>query len=287
MKNAIKVIELKASGKRFEGMPDSKSFDTLAANAYQTLGNSYYYNEKYADAIPYLLKVKNNPITKSPTAYENIIYAYQKTGNKAEEQAMIQEGRKAFPDDVTIKHMELNTLMASGRQEELIKSLEESAVKEPGNADILFNLATTYLGMANPKDGKKPANAADLVAKSEDAFLRALKIAPDNPGYNYNLGALYYNQATDINEQMNAITGTSAADNAKYDGLKVKREAMFGKSMPYFEKAYTTLKANAANLSGDDKNTYRSCMIALKEVYARVNQMDKSKAMKAEYDAFK
>jgi len=141
--------------------------------------------------------------------------------------------------------------------------------------------------MANPKDGKKPANAADLAAKSEDAFLRALKIAPDNAAYNYNLGALYYNQGTELNDQMNAITGSSAADNAKYDGLKVKRDAMFGKSMPYFEKAYNTLRANAANLSADDKNTYKSSMIALKEVYARQNMLDKSKAIKAEYDSFK
>ncbi len=149
----------------------------------------------------------------------------------------------------------------------------------------MFNLATTYLGMANPKDGKKPANAVEYTIKSEDAFERALKLSPENAGYNYNFGALYYNQATDYNDQMNAITGSSAADLKKYDDLKVKRDAMFGKSMPYFEKSYNILSVNESGLKGDDLRTYKSTLMALKEVYARQSKMDKSAEMKKKYEA--
>ena len=284
MRNAVKIIEMK-SAKRFGNIPDSKKFDTVAADAYQTLANSAYYTAKYDEAIPLLIKVKNNPITKTPTAYECLIDAYNKQKNTNESFATIEEARKAFPDDVTLRNYELNYFIMSGKQEELIKKLEEAAVKEPNNSDILFNIATTYLGMANPKDGKKPTNAADLTAKSEDAFQRALKLSPENSGYNYNFGALYYNEATEFNNQMNAITGSSAADLKKYDDFKVKRDVLFAKSMPYFEKAYNILSVNETGLKGEDLNTYKSTLLALKEVYARQNKLDKSAEMKKKYES--
>jgi len=288
MKNVVKILDMKST-RKFENIPEPKKFDTISAEAYQTLANSAYYEAKstgkYEDAISLLVKVKNNPITKNPTVYQCLIDAYDKQKNSTEYYATIQEARKLFPDDVTLRNYELNYFIKSGKQEDLIKKLEEAAIKEPNNSDILFNIATTYLGMANPKDGKKPANTAELTAKSEDAFSRALKLSPENPGYNYNFGALYYNQATDYNDQMNAITGSSSADLKKYDDLKAKRDALFNKSMPYFEKAYTLLLPNENSLRGEDMNTYKSTLLALKEVYARQNKLDKSSEMKKKYES--
>ncbi len=281
MKNVIKIHDID-QGKRFEKI---HFLDTPAANAYQTMANSVYFSGKYEESIPLLLKVKNNDITRTASVYACLIDAYNKTSKTTEANALIAEARKAFPNDVTIRNYELNYFITSGKQDELLKKLEEAAAKEPENSDIIFNLGTTYLGMANPKDGKKPANAADLVAKAEDAFTKAVKIAPDNAGYNYNFGALYFNQATDFNDQMNAITGTSDADQKKYDGFKASRDAMFGKSMPYFEKAYSVLLANENNLKGEDMKTFKQSILALKEVYARQSKLDKSKEMKTKYES--
>jgi hypothetical protein len=286
MGNVVKIHDLNG-GKRFSKLPADKlkQLDTLSAQAYQTMANASYYSNNYAQAIPLLINVKNNPITRSPTAYECLIDAYNKNKNTADAYTTIGEARKAFPEDVTIRNYELNYYIMAGKQDDLIKKLEEASAKEPGNSDILFNIATTYLSMANPKEGAKPANAAELTAKSEDAFQRTLKIAPDNAGYNYNFGALYYNQATDYNDKMNAITGSSATDLKKYDEIKAKRDAEFVKSMPYFEKAYTVLSANEASLKGEDRNTYKSTLLALKEVYLRQNKMDKSAEMKKKYES--
>ena len=286
MKNVIKIHDMN-EGKRFEKSQFARQFDTVSAESNQTLANSAYYLGKYEEAIPLLSAVKNNPITKTPSIYECLIDAYNRQKNTAEAFATIQEARKAFPDDVTLRNYELNYYITSGKQDELVKKLEEAATKEPNNADIMFNIATTYLGMANPKEGKKPANAAELTAKSEDAFQRAIKISPDNAGYNYNFGALYYNQATDYNDQMNAITGTSDADQKKYDNLKVRRDELFTKSEPYFEKAYSVLSANEGSLKDEDKKTYKSTLLALKEVYARQNKMDKSADMRKKYESMK
>jgi predicted Zn-dependent protease len=286
MKNVIKIHDMN-EGKRFEKTQFAKTFDTVSAEANQTLANSAYYLGKYDDAIPLLTAVKNNPITKTPSIYECLIDAYNRQKNSAQALATIQEARSAFPNDVTIRNYELNYYITSGKQDELVKKLEDAAAKEPDNDVLQFNIATTYLGMANPKEGKKPANTGELTAKSEEAFRHALKIAPDNAGYNYNFGALYYNQATDVNDQMNAITGTSDADQKKYDNLKTQRDAFFGKSLPYFEKAYSVLSANESSLKDEDKRTYKSTLLALKEVYARQNKMDKSADMKKKYESMK
>ncbi len=283
MKNVLKIHDLDG-GKRLSKLPPDmqKRMDTIIANANQTIAMSTQNLGKYEEAIPLLIAVKNNPITRSASAYQSIIYAYSMLKKNTEMGAMIQEAKAAYPDDVTIRNYELNYFISSGKQDDLAKKLEDAAAKEPDNTDILFNLATTYLSMANPKSGPKPANYAELISKSESAFQKAIAKAPDNAVYNYNFGALYFNQATELNDQMNAITGVSDADEKKYDELKGKRDALFAKATPYFEKAYSVLSGKT--LSDDDKHTYKSSILALKEVYARQNKMDKSEEMKKKYE---
>ena len=281
MKNVIQIHNIEG-GKRFS---NNDRFDTIAAEANQTIAMSTQNQGNYKDAIPLLTAAKNNPITKSAAIYESLIYCYNQLKDTKNTLAAIKEARAAFPDNITIRNYELNYFISSGKQAELAKKLEEAAVKEPNNPDIQFNIATTYLSMAFPKSGPKPANAAELIAKSEAAFQKAIQLSPDNATYNYNFGALYYNEATEVNDQMNAITGSSDADMKKYNGLKTKRDGLFGKALPYFEKAYNVLLANESKLDAADKNTFKSTILALKEIYARQNKMDKSAAMKKKYQS--
>ncbi|MCD6013681.1 MAG: hypothetical protein K0Q79_3543 [Flavipsychrobacter sp.] len=286
MRNVIKIREL-GGGKRFDKFQPSeqKKFDTVAAESNQTMAMSLSNLGKYDEAIPLLMAVKSNPITRSPAIYETIIFIYNTQEKSNEAYAMIQEARKAYPDDVAIRNYELNYFIKSGKQDELVKKLEDAAAKDPSNADIQFNIATSYLTAASPKSGPKPANVAELLSKSEAAFQKALQLAPNNAGYNYNFGALYFNQATDVNDQMNAITGTSDADDKKYEALKAKRDEYFSKSTPYFEKAYSIMAATEKDLAGNEKATYKNVILALKEVYARQNKMDKSAEMKKKYES--
>jgi len=287
MKNVTKICGLDG-GKRFDKLPGDlpKRIDTVNAEANQSIAMSLQNLGKFDEAVPLLITVKNNPITKSPAVYQSLIYVYNTQKKTTEAHEVIEEARKAYPEDATIRNYELNYYIASGKQEDLVKKLEEASVKDPNNADILFNIATSYLSMANPKPPTpKPANAAELATKSEDAFQRALKIAPENAAYNYNFGALYFNQATEVNDQMNAITGTSDADQKKYDALKAQREELFAKSLPYFEKAYSLFSATEKDLRDEDKKTYKSTILALKEIYARQSKMDKSAEMKKKYES--
>ncbi len=276
-------------GKRFSSV---KAFDTIVAYAYLQRAFSSYFGEDYGRAIPDLQIAKESPVTRDASVFLVLIDIYQKQDKEAEASALITEGRKVYPDNTELRNAELNLYLKSGNQDALLKKLEEAVAKDPNNPELLFNLGNGYNNLAFPKDatGKdlpKPANYAELIGKAEDAYTKAIAADKENKSeYSYNLGALYFNQASGIINEMNGL-GTSAADQKKYDDLAVRRDAMFGKALPHLEKVYTSLDAKLSKLNQDDKVTYQSVIFALREVYAKQNKMDKVTEMKNKLDAFK
>lgn len=269
-------------GKRYAG---NKAFDTVAVQGMVIGAYSAYYDKNFDNAIPILQTLKSNPIGKTPNVYLLLADIYKNQNKDAEFLAIIDEARKQYPDNQNIRNEELNYYIRTGKQDLLVKKLEDAVAADPNNADLQFNLANTYNSMAFPKSGSKPANFADLVNKAEAAYANALKVNPASAEYNYNTGALYYNQATEINNQMNAIEGTSAAAQKKYNELQVQRDALFEKSLPYLEKTITALEPKVNSLSDDDKLTYRSSLMAAREIYARQNKLDKSGELKKKLEA--
>ncbi|RYD55954.1 MAG: hypothetical protein EOP56_13535 [Sphingobacteriales bacterium] len=286
---AQKVIAIRnlEGGKRYAA---NKPFDTVAAQGLQIGAFAAYYGEKYDAAIPMLTAMKNDPIAKNANVYLLLADIYKKQNSDAQYLAILDEARKQYPDNQNIRNEELNYYIRTGKQDMLIKKLEEAVAADPNSAELQFNLANGYNGMANPKDasGKelaKPANYAELLGKAETAYTSALKTSPNNAEYNYNAGVLYYNQATEFNNQMNAIKGNSAAEQKKYDDLLKKRDAMFAKALPYLEKAASIMEPNLTSLGDQDKMTYRASLQASREIYARQNQLDKAAEMKKKIES--
>lgn len=287
MKNVVKIHNL-GGGKRFEKMPMNmgKNFDTVAVSAQVQIARCAYKREKYDEVIADINAVRSNPIARNKDLYTVLLESYEKyntaNGNKlgADEMAAIAEARAAFPNDPNFKNMEMNTMMRLGKMAELQKKMEDDVAKDANNADLNYNLGILYQTLANPKDGKKPANAAELLGKAETSFTRAVKLAPDNGGYNNSLGTLYYQQGYDINEQMNAITGTSAADTKKYDGLKAQRDAFFVKATAPYEKA-TSIYGARPKVEGNDLEVYHSTLTGLRQIYIVLGKDDKAKEVTA------
>ena len=99
---------------------------------------------------------------------------------------------------------------------------------------------------------------------------------PENFDATYSIGALYYNKAAGMAEGINALASDyTKAGTAKYDAAKKEMDAIFGEALPFFEKA--------DKINGEDMNT----LIALKEIYARQSNFDKSNEYKAKIEAAK
>jgi len=274
------------NGTRFA---NNRTMDTIAANAKLLQGYSAYYLKNYDAAAPVFEEVKNNPIVREANTYLVLADIYKNQKMEGKVLGTLGEGRAAFPADQNLRNEEINYYMRSGRQAELMTKLEQAVSTDPNNAELLFNLGNGYMTMAFPKaeGGQQPARPAaydSLVAKSERAFRQAVRAASDNPDYSYNLGALYYNQAAEFNRQINEITGTSTADLRKAEALKVQRDNLFTKAIPYLERSYSLIEVKPTK-SEDEMITYRQSVYALREIYSRTNQAAKAEEMKRKYDA--
>jgi hypothetical protein len=285
MKNTVDVHDLEG-GKRYA----NKSFDTVAAQSKMIAAYSAVYANKTDQALPLLLAAKNDPLAVNANIYVMLSELYRTQNKDAEFMATLDEGAMKYPDNDNIRVQQLNYYLKSGKQDVIIAKLEEAIAKNPANASYQMQLANTYNTMANPKDASgndmaKPANSAELMDKAEGYYLSAIKMEPNNVGYAYNTGALYFNKATEINNQMNKVTGTSAVEVKKYDELKVKRDAYFEQAIPYLDKTYTTLDPKSSSWTDDDRFYYQSSLVALREIYARQNKLDKAKELKEKLDA--
>jgi len=99
------------------------------------------------------------------------------------------------------------------------------------------------------------------LAEAEKAYLKAIELKPDYFEANYNLGALYVNQAAEIQNEANKLK----LNDPTYDSKKAEADKILQKSIPYLE--------TATQLDPKDKST----LLALKEIYTRLSMYEKLK----------
>lgn len=267
-------------GKRFAA---NKDFKDLAMNAKNNAALAALNAKKENEALKLFTELKNEQTIKDSNVYFSLIEILERQKKYDELIGVINEGRTQFPNSKAIRNSEINYYINTGKTDQLLPKLEAAAQSEPGNSDMQFMIGNIYERTSFPKEagtGKplaRPANAAELFAKAETAYKRAVEINPGNPEYNYNLGVLYYEVAVDYNKQMNDIPGTSPAETKKYNELKAKRDAQFAVALPHIEKAYNLLDAQAqqGKLSEDNMITYKNTVRGMLEIYARQNNKPK------------
>lgn len=278
-----------AAGKRFAG---DKNFTELVGSAKANAAYSALIEKRDADALTLFNELKATTAKNDSNVYQAIIDINLRMNNDAAAFAAINEARTLFPNNQAFRNHELNYYIKSGKQDVLLNKLEDAVKADPNNAELLFNLANSYQGLAFPKDanGKdmpRPSNYNDLFAKAEDYYKKAIAANTANPDYNYNLGVLYYGVAANINKQMNDIQGMSTEEQKKYDALMKDRDQWFDKALKPFEDAYANLDARAASLKTDEKITYQKTMIGLREIYSRKNNKAKTDELKKKLDALR
>ena len=109
-----------------------------------------------------------------------------------------------------------------------------------------------------------PAKAKEYFDKAIDAYKKALELQPVSFENNLYLGALYYNTAIEINKK---IINLPLDAEKEYNRLVEERNQLYSEALPYFEKAHI--------LNPFDEPT----MQALKEIYAKTNQLGMAKIM--------
>ena len=185
-----------------------------------------------------------------PAIYIQMSDIYKREGNIDKTIEYLSLGRDMFEDDQSLINTEINLYIELERTNELITKLGEAIELDPENSLLYFNRGTIY-----DQEG-------DLV-NAEIDYLKAIEIDPSSFGSNYNLGALFFNKAVELNN-----TANSTSDNNKYKKLKKQADEFFNKALPYLE--------SASSLNPKDKNT----LLSLKQLYYMKGDYKRSDEMK-------
>jgi tetratricopeptide (TPR) repeat protein len=190
---------------------------------------------------------------QKPDVYSSLADIYKAEGDTALAVKTVEEGRKLYPGDFNLLVSEINIFLATNEKEKAKQDLEIAMEMDKSNPSIFFAVGTIYDQLGD-------------VEKAVDAYEKAIELNPEYFEANYNLGALYVNQAADILDKANDLPLDAVAE---YDKQKALADQMLQNSLPYLEKSL--------ELMPDDVNT----MVSLKEIYTRLGMTDKLKNIDA------
>lgn len=194
--------------------------------------------------------------SKKPEILKNMVLIYMEVNQKSKAEQFLVDARKESPDDLQLLLIEADFLMQNNETEKFEKLMQEAVRKDPNNPDLYFNLGVVSAEAGNTK-------------KAEEYYKKAIQINPKYVNAHNNLGALSLREDEKITEQMNAITGYSAADKKKYDDLKKQRDALLKSAIPHFEKALAIEPDNQFAISN------------LVGIYGALDMTDKEKEYRA------
>jgi len=234
---------------------------------------SGYYGDNKAGSKPLfekLFKMKS----EEPVVYE-ALYTINKEEGATDAIKYLEEGRKLFPDDTSILFAEINHYLTEGKLEQLIDKLKTAISKEPDNVSVYTTLGSVYDQLqAQSLEAGDKEKASMYFDNAFDYYNQAIERDGSNFEATYSMGALYYNKAASYVEKLNEFAADlTPAGMKKYDSTKVEMDALFEKALPFFTKA--------ESMNAKDGNT----LIALKEIYARLNDLEKSNEYKSKIDA--
>ena len=205
---------------------------------------------------------------KEPSVYSKYFNILMTGGKKEEALAVLNKGRELFPDNIEILFAEINYYIKEGNYEVLEQKLKLAIAKDSTNPTIYSALGNVYMNLFNESFEKvEKAKADEYFNNSLSYFDKALSLNSQMYDAVYSMGSLYFNKAAALTKEMNNL-GLSKADQAKYTEMDKEVKALFVKALPYFK--------NAEKMNPSDRNT----LIGLKEIFARMNEFEKSKEFK-------
>ena len=197
-----------------------------------------------------------------PNVFLFISNLYRTSGQEELALQTLADARKAYPREQSLIIEELNIYLTNEEFDKAKENLALAAEQDPTNEILWFSLGSVLDNLGNAEE-------------AIEAYLKALEVKADYFDANYNLGALYFNQAVqginEANDMWKPRMTKSESDAQKK--LEDDAKALFATAKPYLEAAHA--------VDADDVETMRS----LRDVYARTGDDDKLLDMSAKLKA--
>ena len=202
-------------------------------------------------------------------AYVNLLMRQEGMEEKTE--AILEAGKEAFPGNTELLFAEINYYLRQNRLDELVGKLEAAIAAEPGNASLYSTLGNVYDNLFQRElEAGNEEEAANHFNSALDYYNQAIEIKPDYPEAIYSIGALYYNKAAAVSQNMIEMEDDYSREGiAKYESLKSEMMDLFDQALPFFQQA--------ERMNPNDLNT----LMALREIYARKDDIETSNEFKA------
>lgn len=187
-----------------------------------------------------------------PNVFLFISTLYRNAGDDEAALETLKNARRDYPREQSLIIEELNIYLTSGDFERAKTNLQLAAEQDPNNEILWFSLGSVFDNLGNSEE-------------AISAYLKAIEVKADYFDANYNLGALYFNQAVQGINAANdmwkpRMTNKEAAAQKK---LETDAKELFNTAKPYLEAAFA--------INPEDLQTIRS----LKDIYARTGEDDK------------
>ncbi len=223
-----------------------------------------------AEAMNYFEKLYQAGYEK-PAVYESL-YKLKTAGDNPDMDAAykyLAEGRKKFPDEVSLLFAEINHFLKMNMPEELVGRLKEAIEKQPTNDALYKTLANVYdnLYQKESKDGNRE-KMLEYYNGALEYYEHVITKNPKSFDAYYSKGALYFNRAAALSTELTEIDNTTEEGKKQYDETKTEMMATFDKALPYLQKA-ESLDPNNANT-----------LTALRQIYTRKDDAAMSDEMK-------
>jgi hypothetical protein len=175
-----------------------------------------------------------------------------KKSDQANTEKYFALGRELYPADDRWYQMELEQVDAKDKKA-LFAKYEELMPKYPDKYLMSYNYAVelfnyTYAGDTKPADYKETQKKIESVLKSTMAANKSY------PEANVLMSRHFYNVLYDLQDEMQAIKGTTAADQKKKADLKAKMNESADQLILYSQAAFDIYSAKPTLKAGEKGN---------------------------------
>ncbi len=224
------------------------------------------------DAGPLFQELYDRNFDK-PAIYE-ALYKIKKEEDAETAYQYLAAGREKYPDDVSLLFAEINHFLQLNKLDVLIDKIKAAIEKEPNNISLYATLGNVYDNLfQKEQEAKNEEKAQEHFDNALKYYNQALTKKSDYFDAIYSIGSLYYNKAAAKTMELNTLADDFSREGLKkYDAKKAEIFELFDQALPYFKKT--------ESLNPNDMNT----LIALKEIFARKDQLEVSNEFKKRLD---
>jgi tetratricopeptide (TPR) repeat protein len=219
------------------------------------------------DVAENLLMELYNSGSKEAGVYSQL-YALKADTDEDMAMKILAKGQEIDPGNTELLFAEINYYIKKEKFDVLEQKLKMAIEKDPENPSVYSALGNVYMNLSDKAMKENDEEARQQYFDNAMSYYKQT-IELDDQSFDayYSIGSLYFNQAAEKTKQMQNL-GLSKEDQVKYTTLEAETAELFEQALPYFK--------SAEKLDPSDMNT----LIALKEIFARQDEFEKSKEFK-------